>query len=83
MSRDRDWDALVLNEPTPGCAVCDRIACVCALKSRHADDCRFRIAATCAVGIECDHGRDCCPICDPCTCGAGVSDADFGPQGKS
>lgn len=34
----------------------------------HQATCKFRRAATCAVGIECEHGRDCCPICDPCTC---------------
>jgi hypothetical protein len=22
----------------------------------------------CPVGIECQHGYDVCPTCDPCTC---------------
>ena len=48
---------------------CDHIACVCNIKARHKKDCKFRKAATCAVGIECDHGYDVCPICDPCNCG--------------
>lgn len=25
-------------------------------------------AAMDVIGIECEHGYDCCPICDPCTC---------------
>jgi hypothetical protein len=35
---------------------------------KHARYCRFRIAAQCAIPIECVHGSDCCAICDPCTC---------------
>ena len=38
------------------------------LSRGHESNCKFRIAETCAVGIECDHGYDVCPICDPCTC---------------
>jgi hypothetical protein len=53
-----------------GCAVCGHIACVCVIQDRHKANCRFRISATCPVGIECDHGYDVCPICDPCDCGA-------------
>ncbi len=34
----------------------------------HVRRCRFRIAATCAAAIECEHGFDVCPTCDPCTC---------------
>jgi hypothetical protein len=34
----------------------------------HRDGCRYLWAATCAVGIECEHGYDACPICDPCDC---------------
>ncbi len=34
----------------------------------HDRDCKFFRAATCAVGIECPHGRDVCPLCDPCLC---------------
>ena len=54
------------------CDKCGHISCVCAYKQEHAEDCQFRRAATCPVGIECEHGYDVCPICDPCTCGAGA-----------
>jgi len=40
------------------------------LSVQHKRTCRFRIAETCAVGVECEHGYDVCPMCDPCTCGA-------------
>ncbi len=51
-----------------GCKTCKHIACVCNIQKNHGEACRFRIAATCPAGIACDHGRDVCPICDPCTC---------------
>lgn len=44
------------------------IACVCNIKKRHNPNCKFLIAATGAIGIECKHGFDVCPKCDPCTC---------------
>lgn len=50
------------------CPQCDRLACICAILRDHIDGCSFRRAATCGIGIECDHGRDVCPTCDPCTC---------------
>ena len=34
----------------------------------HRRDCRLRIAIDGAAGIECEHGHDVCPKCDPCTC---------------
>ena len=34
----------------------------------HKDDCKFLRAVQCAVGIECEHGYDVCPICDKCEC---------------
>ena len=34
----------------------------------HDIECLFRKARDCAVAIECEHGHDVCPICDPCTC---------------
>jgi len=34
----------------------------------HDENCRLRRAATGSIGIECEHGYDVCPICDPCTC---------------
>lgn len=50
------------------CDVCGHIACVCKIQKVHDDDCKFRRAATCPIPIECDHGYDVCPMCDPCTC---------------
>lgn len=50
------------------CGVCGHLACVCLVKSQHKPGCKFREAVTCAVGIECPHGYDVCPKCDPCTC---------------
>jgi hypothetical protein len=47
---------------------CGLIECVCAQARLHTKGCRFRLAMTCAVAIECDHGFDVCPECDPCTC---------------
>lgn len=35
---------------------------------RHVSGCTMRLALTCAVAIECRHGYDVCPTCDPCTC---------------
>ncbi|MBG6211569.1 hypothetical protein IWQ49_006257 [Labrenzia sp. EL_126] len=57
------------NGDTINCTACGHIACVCAILADHQEACRFRLAATSAVGIECAHGRDVCPICDPCSCG--------------
>jgi len=40
-------------------------------RARHAADCKFLLAAAGPIGIACDdHGRDCCAVCDPCTCEA-------------
>jgi hypothetical protein len=50
------------------CDTCKHFACVCGIREKHHEECRFRVAATCAIPIECDHGRDVCPTCDPCTC---------------
>lgn len=36
--------------------------------SNHVPECKFRIAASGPIAIECEHGYDCCPKCDPCTC---------------
>lgn len=38
------------------------------LQYSHERGCPHLVAATCAVPIECEHGRDVCPTCDPCTC---------------
>lgn len=38
----------------------------------HKPTCRFLISVAGAAAIECEHGFDSCPTCDPCTCdGAG------------
>lgn len=47
---------------------CGHIVCVCHIKKNHKDGCKFRLASTCAVPFECEHGFDACPTCDPCTC---------------
>jgi len=53
------------------CTTCGHLACVCGFRARHAADCKFLLAAAGPIGIACDdHGRDCCPVCDPCTCEA-------------
>ena len=44
------------------------IDCICNVKDSHDSDCKFRRAIQCPVAIECDHGYDVCPVCDPCTC---------------
>ena len=48
---------------------CGHIVCICMMKQRHKPECQFRKAMQCPVAIECAHGYDVCPICDPCTCG--------------
>ncbi len=50
------------------CAKCGFLACVCQILLDHEPVCKYLIAACCPVGIACDHGRDVCPQCDPCTC---------------
>lgn len=50
------------------CPRCKRLACVCDVTSAHLITCPYRTAVTCAVAIECPHGFDACPKCDPCTC---------------
>lgn len=32
----------------------------------HAHDCQLMLATR--TGVECQHGYDVCPQCDPCTC---------------
>lgn len=51
------------------CEVCGHLVCVCLILNTHPDiTCKFRLVATCGVGIECDHGFYVCQTCDPCTC---------------
>jgi len=62
---------MVLTDREPGtaCPDCQHFACICQIRKDHPDeDCKFRVSATCAVPIECEHGHDVCDICDPCTC---------------
>lgn len=51
-----------------GCKECKHLACVCDIIAKHSEDCKFRKSSTCAIPIECQHGFDVCPECDPCTC---------------
>lgn len=51
------------------CEQCRHFSCVCPVLAAHERGCFLRIATACAVPIACDpHGRDVCPVCDPCTC---------------
>lgn len=65
--------SLTIEENTPACTVCQHFACICVINQEHAKDCKFRKAATCGTPIECDHGYDVCPTCDPCTCGTKIT----------
>lgn len=65
-----------------GCEKCGHLACVCDVIAAHPDpQCRFRVSATCAVPIECEHGFDACPTCDPCTCASKPIDERPGAWG--
>lgn len=56
------------------CEHCGHIleSCVCELVKEHKPDCRYRRAALLSVEIECEHGYQACPSCDPCSCGIEV-----------
>lgn len=44
-------------------------SCRCKIERTHPDPtCRYRVSATCAVPVACEHEVDVCAICDPCTC---------------
>jgi hypothetical protein len=60
---------------------CEHIFCVCGILETHEVECRFRLAATCAIPIACKaHGKDVCPDCgDVCSCDAPVT---LGPEQK-
>lgn len=34
----------------------------------HKPHCHYLISVVGAAAIECEHGYDSCPVCDPCTC---------------
>jgi hypothetical protein len=56
---------------TGGCTRCDNLcSCTCRIQREHTKKCRYRIAACLSVELECEHGLQACPVCDPCTCGA-------------
>lgn len=54
--------------PITACSKCGHFACVCEAIAAHKPDCKFLRAVAGAVPIECEHGFDVCPRCDPCTC---------------
>lgn len=57
------------------CATCGNYAtCVCELKKKHKRTCRYLRAAMLGIEIECEHGFQACPKCDPCDCGAGATE---------
>jgi hypothetical protein len=58
---------VVPNEAGTACKKCDHFACVCNILATHNEKCLYRLATT-GVAIECEHGYDVCPRCDPCTC---------------
>ncbi len=47
---------------------CGHITCVCYINDNHDALCNFKRATTCSIPVECEHGRDVCPICDACNC---------------
>jgi hypothetical protein len=48
---------------------CMLLQCVCTEVRPHQKTCRYRVALSCAIPIECEeHGFDVCPVCDVCTC---------------
>ena len=63
-----DYDTYAARGRVPDCD-CELIQCVCTEARKHKVGCDYRLAMTCAIPVECDHGVDCCPQCDPCTCG--------------
>jgi hypothetical protein len=56
----------------PDCGLI-RDGCVCSARREHKPGCRFLRAASLSVELECHHGFQACPICDPCDCGAGAT----------
>lgn len=52
-----------------GCPCGNLVSCTCQIETQHAKNCRYRRAATLPFDLECEHGFQACPVCDPCTCG--------------
>lgn len=66
---ERDQYNETSKKRSAGKCYCKQIACCCWVFTKHPDPkCKFRVSMLCPVGVECDHGRDVCSICDPCTC---------------
>ena len=59
------------------CGTCNQIPCCCGVRKNHAKNCKFRRAIEVPIGLECKHGYDVCPTCDPCTCGTGLIKGDI------
>lgn len=53
----------------PGCG--NLVECTCDAEKKHKEDCRYLAAMRLSVELECEHGFQACPECDPCDCGAG------------
>lgn len=56
------------NETYDGICEEERMSGAVGVRMIHHEKCLFIKAATCAVPIECNHGFDVCPVCDPCFC---------------
>jgi hypothetical protein len=50
------------------CSTCGYANCICQVRKEHVEGCQYLTSMRCPVGIECEHGYDVCPLCDPCTC---------------
>lgn len=55
-------------EPLTITCACGHLSCICESLKKHTSSCKFLAAVKCPIGIECPHGYDVCPLCDPCTC---------------
>jgi hypothetical protein len=69
-AHEEDYDTFVARGRIENCT-CHQISCVCAQVAGHNEGCRFRTAVLCPIPIDCEHGYDVCPQCDPCTCVVG------------
>lgn len=58
---------VVPNVSGTACAKCDHFACICEVLKTHLRGYLYRLAV-CGIAIECEHGYDVCPKCDPCSC---------------
>ncbi len=49
---------------------CFVVCGACDASKTHKQGCRYLKSLSCWIAIECEHGLEVCPTCDPCTCGA-------------